>query len=381
MRVIQNKIFLEWEAAIMVGIPKGTLDSAKNRNSLDWCFISDPNDSRKVLIEYSSLKDRYKALIIKNLCNGLEPFQFLSTALLKQLLKSKKEDKEYISQYRTPSGQFLPENKTSGYIKAAEILHTLDKLTIKEIKSIGFRTTADFYTRLFELIKAENIPLQSSYSRLKMAVREYRKHGADSVIEKYFGLKRNVKVEEEQETYLRTLFGKHYQLNAAQVAKIYNTHAAAQSWKTITSTTVYNHLQKHELLGAREGISSYRNANDYIIKRMRPSAPNMLWVGDATPYELYYQIAERDSKGHLQRNYYKRKVVYVVIDAFNDCIMGYSVGETECNELARLAWKNACITQGVLPEQVKTDNYGKKELTPFYSKIFWPDLQFRNKVS
>lgn len=95
----------------------------------------------------------------------------------------------------------------------------------------------------------------------------------------------------------------------------------------------------------------------------------MLWVGDGTPYELFFQRSTINKKGHRLVKYYERKFVYVVIDAFNDAIMGYAIGEVENVELAKLAWRNACVTRGMLPDQIKTDRFAQKELKAFYQRL------------
>jgi len=124
-----------------------------------------------------------------------------------------------------------------------------------------------------------------------------------------------------------------------------------------------------QLTSIREGFQKWRNKFDPVVHRERPSKPNLLWIGDGTPIELYYRTESTNAKGHIKQEYWKRKVGYLVIDAYNDAIMGLSIGDTESTELAKQAWTNACIIQGVLPYQVKTDNFSKKQLKPFYESI------------
>ena len=66
-RSIDNKLFIQWRAALECGFSKGTLDNARNRQSPSWEFIDDPADKRKVLIGYEMLKDDYKKKVVETL--------------------------------------------------------------------------------------------------------------------------------------------------------------------------------------------------------------------------------------------------------------------------------------------------------------------------
>ncbi len=57
---INETVYVRWKAMIDAGIPKGTMDAAKSRNSKGWNFIVDPNDKRSRLVEYNPLKEDYK---------------------------------------------------------------------------------------------------------------------------------------------------------------------------------------------------------------------------------------------------------------------------------------------------------------------------------
>lgn len=61
--------------------------------------------------------------------------------------------------------------------------------------------------------------------------------------------------------------------------------------------------------------------------------------------------------------------MYFVIDAYNDYIVGYAIGDTENVELTKQAWKNACIKHNILPYQIKSDNFAKSQLEPFYKQL------------
>ena len=109
--------------------------------------------------------------------------------------------------------------------------------------------------------------------------------------------------------------------------------------------------------------------------------------------ELLYQ------EGNTYNN---RLVVVIVLDAMNNYPVGYAIGDRENTDLIRQANRNASLHINDLfgsyyqPRQLQSDNYGIKNLTPFYqamahlhtpaavgnakSKVIEPYFKYLNKT-
>lgn len=370
MRRINNTLYIEFAELVACGISEFTIKGARRDQSSGWNFIDDPADTRRILVEYEPLKSEYKNLL--SLKFG-DPCQYLSSTIIQQYLKNDSKDVDFLLGYRLPDNTSIPQPHLNKYLDACKYLHLLAGSSPKDIKDMGFDSVQAFNDAVLRLIRANDVCLPGTYTKLRTKVRQYKEQGAACVISKKFCNDNSRKLSEVQVAFICQLYGKANQLSGERVAYEYNRVAVSRGWAKIAASTVRWHLKKpmiaQQLAGPRKGIAQWRDANDMVVHRSRPSRPNMLWVGDATPYELYYQVETQNKKGHRLVEYWHRKVVYLVIDAFNDAVMGYAIGDTESADLAKLAWKNACVGNGVLPDQVKTDRFASKELSAFYKRV------------
>lgn len=368
MKIIEENLYVEFQALVEIGVNEQTLKMAKLRGSSSWAFIEDPEDRRKVLIEYESMKDKYKDLVIEEICGGVDPYVYQAAEIIKPYLVSDEDDVEFIRNYMV--GDFpLDAEKQEQYIKACQFLHLLKRFKVRDMKALGYKKSSDFYEAVIAMIKRENVQLPSTYNRLRIKVREYVKKGAKVVVPKGLGNQNGRKVSAEGAAFIKELMSKHNQYSNEQIALIYNAAALEQGWKQISAKTIFNYRSDLEVSSLRKGVAVWRDNNDFVVGRMRPTKPNYLWVGDGTPYELYFQFTRQNKSGHNITHYSGRKVVYVVIDAFNDTIVGAAIGDTENAELALKAWKNACNNTGVMPWEVKVDNFAAKALHPTYRRL------------
>jgi hypothetical protein len=368
MRIINHKLYLEFQELVLLRVNEKTLRMAKLRNSSSWSFIDDPSDKRKVLIEYDNMRDKYKDLVIEELCGGLDPYQFMSAELLKPLLTNTPKDVEFIREYKV-NDRYLDDAYQQTCLISLQFLNLLSNIKVREMKAIGFKNSAIFHEAVFALIKSEKVQLPTTYNRLKIKVRDYKKKGPCIVINSNIGNQHRRKVNEDGVALIRELVAKHNGFNDVQIAMIYNAAAIEAGWEPITPKSIARYRNMLETQGMRKGVGVWRDKHDMVIHRKRPSRPNYLWVGDGTPYELYFQFSQKNKEGHQVRKYHGRKVVYVVVDAFNDMIVGVSIGETENSELALKAWKNACLNTGAMPYEVKVDNFARTKLHPVYQKL------------
>jgi hypothetical protein len=131
---------------------------------------------------------------------------------------------------------------------------------------------------------------------------------------------------------------------------------------------VYNVIKSNEhiVTPGRRGTSVYNNSIAMQVKRSRPTKPLSYCTLDGWTVELLYQENGK---------YDNRLVVVIVLDAMNNYPIGYAIGDRENTELIRQANRNAIIHIQQLfghpyrPHQLQSDNYGIKQLTPFYESM------------
>jgi hypothetical protein len=354
---------LEFNELVELGVSVSTLKLAKHRGSDSWAFIGDPADKRRVLIQFETLADKYKSLVTNKYGN---PYIYLANSIIEQHLISRPDDIDFILNYRLSDGSQLPDKHKTDYINACKFLYFLSNHDTKSIKSIGFKSMQVFNDAVISIIRANNVALPTAYVKLKEKVRIYREIGAEAVISKKFCNANSQKLGELQITLLRQLHGRPNNFGVEKTTRDYNGEAKKQGWKQISARCAGLHLNSGKTLlqvdGMRHGVQFWRDKNDFVIKRERPSSPLFLAVGDGTPFEFYYQATSVNKNNHNITKHWLRKNVYVVIDAFNELILGYAIGDSENNDLTRLAWKNACIHTGYMPWQIKTDRFGLKDL-------------------
>jgi hypothetical protein len=363
LKILSSILYLEFNDLVELGIAESTIKDGCAQKRPQWIKIKDPSCRSKALIKYETLADKYKALITTKYGN---PYIYLANSIIEQHLISRTEDIDFILNYRLSDGSQLPDKHKTDYINACKFLYFLSNHDTKSIKSIGFKSMQVFNDAVISIIRANNVALPTAYVKLKEKVRIYREIGAEAVISKKFCNVNSQKLGELQITLLKQLYARPNNFGIEKCTRDYNGLAKKQGWKEITPKCAGLHLNNGATLlqidGMRHGVQYWRDKHDLVVHRDRPSVPLLLVVGDGTPFELYYQAEMINKNNHKITKHWLRKNVYVVIDAFNELILGYAIGETESNDLTRLAWKNAVLSTGYMPWQIKTDRFGLKDL-------------------
>ena len=362
-----------------VYIMRGELDNSVSVNTLKSLAyrkkaltIKHPEDRRILLHEFNALPTSIKDQFKVNHFGGREPIEILRFNQLIEATNCSTPDSTTSQFFEEEFFGKFKKSELEQLLKAEKLCKFLITMNAAKIKSCGYTLASDFWDLVLRHINKNELPLPRCYSELIKKLNRFKSDGVKVFISKKAGNKNSAKIESpEQIAYIQKLYSLHNQFTSTQIAFHYNLEAVKRNWSPITDRTVRRTVTKfkNHLAGARHGNGEYRKRNDVSVSRTRPSAPNLLWVSDGWTFEAYFQERITDSKGNTKVTFQNRLVIYMVIDAFNDCIVGYDIGRTETNQLAKNAWANACIQEGVLPHQVKTDNYGRKEMTPFYEGI------------
>ena len=290
--------------------------------------------------------------------------------------------------YILPTGNKLPENYRDKYTKAvtymdAIIYYTTDKLALKRDFNINMQA---FWNIVADVIRAENVAIPPNEKRLKERISKYIAAGQGmpegfkiQVEEFRFSNDNSKKVKDQlAEDILMKFIELDNKHSDEVVSSAYNDWANANGRLTITPAAVgyrrRNHY--HEVIMAREGKSAAYNKYNKQIKQFRPTSPLMLINGDDNVLDLYFTDTTYFN-GRKNTNKYFRPVMYVIMDCFNDYILGYAIGETVTIELVKQAYRNAMAHiieltgQPHLFHQVKSDKWSidpdlKGDLATFF---------------
>lgn len=370
-------------------MPKGTFDALKSRGQLRATRAC---KGRPAEVEYESLPTKYKELITALYGN---PYEYVQNAAIESLfthpdfIKIVVKARDYYNNWRNDSGRKLQTEipvlveKTKWMEVCAAIKYTLYPIPAPLVKTLK----ADKYTALRQLIASKGIKLPGSYDRLMEDVRAYYNDGSrdyNSLISGKIANSNSAKITDAQLVLLKQLHGRQANHNYEKTCMDFNRVARQNGWLLkngqplqITTNTAINYLKIYnkQLDGQREGTQAWRDSFDFSISRERPTQPLYLTVHDGWDYERYYQAQGLNSKGQKVTNYWNRKNVVMVLDAYNDYVLGYAIGNVETAELIKRALKNAAdhtqqlTGQYCLPWQVKSDNFSIKQLRPFYEQI------------
>lgn len=394
MKLIDCKLYIEFQEMVESGISGKYMTKAKSAETQCWDFIDDPKDKRKVLVQYDTLKDIYKQQVLARFG---DPYVRVARTPILNMVAQDAMAYAYYQQYRYNNDQYLPIRVVNKYTRGASWLSMLAKVQAdKDIikKDLGIQKIPDFYTNVAELVKTEllngkdeqyegvkELPgdFPYSYQRLLNKVRMYQERGYDMMIDGMWGNKQAAKIgktengfdedlEREQIAVIRHIASKHNNLDAGQVKKLSDIVFEKNGWQTISESRIYQIMQEHKLLltPGRRGKRVYGSTMAMQHKRVAPKNPTSYWTLDGWTVELLYQDKDR---------YDNRLVMVVVLDTMNKYPVGYAIGERETAELIREANRNALMHLYELfgdyyyPHQLQSDRYQVKHLTPFYQAV------------
>lgn len=376
MKLLQESIYLTFEDAIECGISENTLWKASQRQSNSWQFIVDPTDKRKRLIEFETMKPCYKEMVQKRFGN---PYEHVAKEPIRKMVIKDTQAEEFLLAYRFGENKFLPINIVNKYITAASWLKMLmnAEANKKEIKKQLGLTIAEFWNKVCEIIKSDDIDLPSTYQRLRQKVSDFQSNKFSSLIHKQFGNDNAKKVSSElaESILLEMLSRPHF--DDSRICIHYNQWALQNEHDEISASTVSNWRRNnlHLIMGEKKGNKEWYNVFGKHIIRKRPSAPLLLVGSDDNDLDLYFQENRVNKKGHAIVNYYHRAKLIVVMDAYNDYILGYAYADEVSADLIRLAYLDAIhhvkdlTGNWHLQHQIQTDRWGKKTLDSFYKSI------------
>lgn len=346
-------------------------------NSKIWQFTTD-NEGKK-LLKYETLKAQYKAMI--NSSYGC-PVDYV-----KKIEKRQGNERVLKSRLNLATDWAQSANTTEFYeiqkewhdqresaihdIEAihfaTSIIRWYNDLKPTAARELGFSSKVDLLKYVHEMkqVKENKFIYAGSFSRFRRKFGAYKKNGWQALVSKKRNNSNSSKLANEtQKSLVRILYNQHTCPTFQMVADQYNKMAVESGWKTVARKTIERYLKQPGVLfesstnrlSVREWEGRYMPA----ILRDRPSEAGILWIADATPAELYFQEGTKT---------WNRMQMCLIIDGYNDTILGWAFGDSENSQLIAQAWRMAIINTEKLPVEVKMDRFSLKRLTPLYESI------------
>jgi hypothetical protein len=341
------------------------------------------------LVEFDSLIQEYRdALVFK----FGKPTEKVRASFFEKHYISDRKAFDFFAAHRygEDNNKKLPPETIGLYTYNASVLNTILEVKQKRklyAKSLGLTGQFDIWQSLSNDVNAfqqVNHDLPTTKDSLRHKVNRYIKESYSSIISKKYGSRNAAKVkDDEQLALIEVLLGKHQNLNNEQVVRHYNDVAGVIGWKSIDAGVIANKRKELDLyvFAGQHGETDLMHQKHMQIKRSKPSASMLFWSMDGWDAELLYQKTEVDKDGNSKTTYHNRLTAVMILDPFNNYIVGYSIGTKESPDLIRQALKNALKHTEELfgskykPYQLQTDHYQIKNLQPTYeatAKHFTP---------
>lgn len=313
------------------------------------------------LIIYSSLPEKYKIRFVER--KG-DPEQILKQQRMRDRVKTDDKARSFYEDYRYEMNGVetgLSDKLKAEYTLNASVLNAL--IYDLEDKTTSRKMLGNSLATLWENVAATSENLRDIYHhtlpenqvRLREKIRRYKKEGYISLISGKVGNKSTVKIIPEMGRQLIALRRSRVPVyNYAQIFDEINRIALEKDWKPLKSKrsmvqwferpeieplwydAVFGELAAHQRYGRKH-------------KTKLPDRRDTLWYGDGTKLNLYY----RDEEGKIRTT-----MVYEVIDAYSEVLLGYYISDHENFEAQYNAYRMAIQVSGHKPFEIVHDNQG-----------------------
>lgn len=313
------------------------------------------------LIIYSSLPEKYKIRFVER--KG-DPEQILKQQRMRDRVKTDDKARSFYEDYRYEMNGVetgLSDKLKAEYTLNASVLNAL--IYDLEDKTTSRKMLGNSLATLWESVVATSENLRDIYhhtlpenqARLREKIRRYKKEGYISLISGKVGNKSTVKIIPEMGRQLIALRRSRVPVyNYAQIFDEINRIALEKDWKPLKSKrsmvqwferpeieplwydAVFGELAAHQRYGRKH-------------KTKLPDRRDTLWYGDGTKLNLYY----RDEDGKIRTT-----MVYEVIDAYSEVLLGYYISDHENFEAQYNAYRMAIQVSGHKPFEIVHDNQG-----------------------
>lgn len=284
----------------------------------------------------------------------------------------------FFHDYLLPNGGHLPEAKQAEYTLNARVLNALRDMfnTQRAMRRACNNNTPVIWANI--LAAAERLrescghTLPKSEARLRDKLRRYAAQGYECLVSGKFCNSNTLKITAEAGRQIVALRRSRVPVyTTQQLLDEYNRIADRRGWKRLGSkSSLLQYLERPDVKPQwYDAVYGELAAKQLFARRNKTEMPTMrdsLWYGDGTKLNLYYKAVENG------RWVVRTAMVYEVVDAYSEMLLGYAIGEAENFDLQYRAFRMAVETAGHRPYEIVTDNQGgqrSKAAQRFFSSI------------
>lgn len=408
MQTSPSPLWLTFDQLALLGVQEQYIRVALKRNrdgASSWNHKKDPNDKRKVLIDYDSIPD-----------STITKYSIPSKAVLRARIEQDQMDamkaaaiptlRRLHNDLRTPADFTyytltlgLNKEKAIGLSISAAWLtllsHYKSKTSIRKLEISHLETKGQLVELVLGILKEDQPEglkvsnkrvLMRRESAFKSALNTSRNAALDTLVHGLCGNHNAQKLTPEGEALLLSLY-----INANEDVKYLPGQIHMKYQMAANGDCMQVDSETGEILGKVQPISlstvkaflntakvkvisaKYRHGNKYYKDTFRP------YVKGVKPR---YALSMTSSDGeHVPfrlikggKATYKRAVCYFIFDVHSGAVAGYAIAEKETKELLKDAFRNMLVwTEGIIPIENQLDNFGKsstkmlKEIYPITS--------------
>ena len=313
------------------------------------------------LYAWSSLPEKYRKRYMERYG---DPEQRMKEAMVRDRVKLDSDARTWYTDYKYEmNGKLtkLTPELIEEYTINASVLKELLKLMAQRRairQSLNGSTTGawDVIYKSSEAMREEyHHTLPQNQARLREKLKAFKADGYKSLISGKVGNRNTVKITKEFGLLLIALKRSRTPVYTdAQLFEEANRRAIENGWKPLKSLArMKKWLNSPEIeqlwYDAVHGENAARLKFGRKQRTKLPTRRDSLWYGDGTRLNLYYQ----DEEGKVRTT-----LVYEVIDAMSEVMLGYWISDSEDYEAQYHAFRMAIQTSGHKPYEIVHDNQG-----------------------
>ncbi|MDP4210469.1 MAG: Mu transposase C-terminal domain-containing protein [Bacteroidota bacterium] len=163
----------------------------------------------------------------------------------------------------------------------------------------------------------------------------------------------NLKKDEDVLIEIQRIFNEGKVLNASQILDQVNDYLIRSNRKTVSRSLIYSVISqnciKNKALISRYGLKYAMNNILPYSHFISPSQEGVLWVIDGSRFQFAYKRDNGQGK-------YGFLTFFIVMEAFNRKIIGYSYDDSENSVMVKKALEMSCESLLYLPREIISDN-------------------------
>lgn len=340
------------------------------------CARRGGGEGTQALYVWSSIPEKYRRRFVATYG---DPEEKMREAMTKASIKIDAKAREYYEAYtymdKDGQERHLTEKMIEEYTINASVLGELEKMAARR-QAIRSSLNAPM-SGAWDLILDSSERMRESYghtlpgtlARLKTRLKAWKADGYQSVVSGKLGNSSALKITGD---FLKLIVAlkrsKVPVYTDAQLFEKANEIAEERGWKPIRSLSGMKKWLNSPSVeplwyDAVYGEQAARQRYGRKHKTALPTRRDSLWYGDGTKLNLYY----RDEQGKVRTT-----LVYEVIDAMSEVLLGYCISDTEDYEAQYHAYRMAIQKSGHKPYEIVYDNQGghkKLDSDGFIGKI------------